>query len=313
MNLTLLLYKLLYGIWYVLSLLPFRFHYLMSDLLYLLLYRVAGYRRRIVRQNLTSSFPEKSETELRAIEQKFYHSLCDQFAESVKSMTMSERQMRERMIFKGTSLVDECVESGQSCAVYLGHLFNWEWVTSLPLWVSPKAHCGQLYHALENEAFDRLFLRLRGRWGAECIPLVDILRKTIEYRRDKIPTVFGYIGDQVPHWNNIHHWCQFLNHDTPVMTGTERIARKNNQAVFYLDLRRLSRGHYEAEFRLITRTPGELAEFEATDIYYQMLEESIRRDPSLWLWTHNRWKRTREEFNRRFRVVDGKVIQLTED
>lgn len=301
-------YRLLYAIWFLLSLLPLWVHYLLSDLLYLIIYKAIGYRVRVVRGNLEASFPEKSTDELRTIERRFYHSLCDYFAELVKAMTMSEREQRRRMVFKGTVTVNECVEAGQSCAVFLGHLFNWEWVTSLPLWVTPRAHCGQLYHAIENPDFDRLLLSQRQRWGAECIALVDILRKTVDYRRQGVPTVIGYLGDQVPHWNNIHHWCQFLNHDTPVMTGAERIAVKNNQALFYLDVQRLRRGYYEAEFKLITRRPGELREFEATDIYYRMLEDNIRRQPELWLWSHNRWKRTREEFDRRFQVVNGKVV-----
>ena len=302
------MYKLLYAVWYLFSLLPFRVHYLMSDFIYLILYRLIGYRLRVVRGNLESSFPEKSTEELRQIERRFYHSLCDYFVETVKLMTMSAEQMRRHMVFKGTREVEACVADGQSCAVYLGHLFNWEWITSLPFWVPREAQCGQLYHALENPVFDRLFLQLRQRWGAKCIALVDILRKTVEYKRRQQPTVIGYIGDQVPHWNNIHHWCQFLNHDTPVMTGAERIAVKNNQAMFYIDMRRVRRGYYEAEFKLITPQPKTLREFESVDIYFQMLEQNIRRQPELWLWSHNRWKRTREEFNRRFQVVDGKVV-----
>ena len=303
------LYSLLHGLWYVLSLLPFRVHYLLSDLLYLITYRVAGYRVKIVRGNLETSFPEKTEHELRDIERRFYHLLCDYFVETVKTMTMSERQMRRHMVFKGTEEVARCVSDGQSCAVYLGHLFNWEWITSLPLWMPQTAHCAQLYHALENPTFDRLFLQLRQRWGAECIALVDILRKTVEYKRQGTSTVIGYIGDQVPHWNNIHHWCQFLNHDTPVMTGAERIAVKNNQALFYLEVRQLRRGYYEAEFKLITREPKQLKEYESVDIYFRMLEANIRRQPELWLWSHNRWKRTREEFNERFQVINGKVVE----
>lgn len=162
-------YCLVSVLWYLLSLLPFWVHYLFSDFVYLVIYRLIGYRVKVVRGNLTSSFPEKSETEIREIERKFYHRLCDYFVEAVKMRTMTEGQMRRHLVFKGTEVVNECVASGQSCAVYLGHFFNWEWVTSLPLWVSDKAHCGQLYHALENEAFDKLFLRLRERWGAECI------------------------------------------------------------------------------------------------------------------------------------------------
>lgn len=294
--------------WYLFSLLPLRIHYVLSDFIYFILYKVIGYRIKVVRENLEASFPEKTIHELRQIERRFYHRLCDYFVETVKMKTMSRKEIRSRMVFKGTELVNECVNEGQSCAVYLGHTFNWEWITSLPLWVTDKAHCGQLYHALENPTFDRLFLNLRQRWGAECIALVDILRKTIEYKQKQQPTVFGYIGDQVPHWNNIHHWCQFLNHDTPVMTGTERIAIKNRQALFFLQVKQIKRGYYEATFRLMTRTPQMLKEYEATDIYFQMLEENIRQQPELWLWSHNRWKRTREEFNERFQVINGKVV-----
>ena len=306
-------YYLVYVIWYLLSLLPFWVHYLFSDFVYLIVYRLIGYRVKVVRNNLTTSFPEKSEAEILQIERKFYHSLCDYFVEAVKMMTMSERQMRRRMVFKNTETLNLCIAEKQSIALYLGHTFNWEWITSLPLWITKKVHCGELYHALENEAFDKLFLHLRERWGSECIPLVDILRKTIEYKHKQQTTIIGYLGDQVPHWNNIHHWCWFLNHDTPVMTGTERIAIKNRQAIFFLEMTQKKRGYYEAEFKLISRTPEQFKEFEITDIYHQMLEASIRRQPELWLWSHKRWKRTRKEFEERFMVVNGKVVPKEEE
>lgn len=301
-------YYLLLGIWYLLSLLPLWTHYLLSDLLYLIVYKIAGYRKSVVRYNLSSSFPEKSKEELLCIEKGFYHFLGDYLAESVKLMSISKKNLKKRLVFKGTEVVDQMVESGQSCAVYLGHYCNWEWITSLPLWVSPKAKCGQIYHPLENQVTDLIFLRLRQRMGAECISMQDTLRKVLEYNKKNQSVVIGYISDQKPYWTNIHHWVDFLHHDTPVLTGTERIARKMNHAVFYMDVRRIRRGYYEAEFKLITRHPQEMAEYEITDIYYQMLEESIRRAPEFWLWSHNRWSRTREEFNERFEVIDGKVI-----
>ena len=119
--------------------------------------------------------------------------------------------------------------------------------------------------------------------------------------------VIGYISDQKPFWNNIHHWVDFLHHDTPVLTGTERIARRMNHAVFYLDVRRIRRGYYEAEIKLITREPQTMKEFELTDIYYQHLEQSILRAPEFWLWSHERFNRTREEFNIRYEEETGRV------
>mgnify|MGYP002626378693 CR=1 FL=1 len=303
-----IIYYIVLAVWYLLSLLPMRVHYFNSDILFWILYRVIGYRKDVVRKNLRESFPEKDEEELHKIERGFYHFFCDYLVETVKLLTISKEDLRRRMTFKGTELVDEVVESGQSCAVYLGHLCNWEWITSLPLWVTPKAQCGQIYHPLENADFDRLFLKLRQRMGAVCIPMQDTLREIIRYRRTGQPVVIGFISDQKPHWVNIHHWVDFLHHDTPVLTGTERIARKMNHAVFFMDVRRIRRGYYEAEFKLITREPQKMQDYQLTDIYFKMLEESICRAPEFWLWSHDRWKRTRKEFNERFMVIDGKVI-----
>ena len=266
----------------------------------------------MVWKNLTTSFPEKDEEELRCIERQFYRFLCDYFVESFKLVSITREEMKRRVVFKGTEIVDDIVASGQSCAVYLGHYGNWEWISSLPLWVSPQAQCGQIYHPIENKEFDQFFLRLRQRMGAVCIPMNETLRKLAEYRSHNQPVVIGYISDQVPLWTNIHHWVDVLNHDTPVFTGTERIARKLNHAVFYLDVRRLRRGYYEATFKLITRDPQQYQEFELTDMYWRMLEETIREAPAYWLWSHNRWKRTHEEFDRRFEVVNGKVMPRQE-
>ena len=302
-----MLYYLIYGCWYLLSLLPLCVHYVLSDALYFLVYRLLHYRVKVVRKNISESFPEKDASELRHIERGFYHWFCDYIVESVKLLTMSQRQMKRRLVFKGTDVVDRVVAEGQSCAVYLGHYCNWEWITSLPLWVTPAAQCGQIYHAIENPLFDRLFLRLRQRFGAVCIPMAETLRRIVKYRQEGRPVVIGYISDQVPFWNNIHHWCQFLNHDTPVLTGTERLARQTGHAVFYMDVRRVRRGYYEAEFQLISREPKQLAEYEVTDEYFRRLEASIRRDPACYLWSHNRWKRTREEFNLRYDEATGRV------
>jgi len=299
---------MLLGVWYLFSLLPLRIHYIISDFLYWLLYKVMGYRRKVVWKNLSASFPEKSEAELKEIERGFYHFLCDYFVETVKMMTISKKEIKKRMAFKGVEVLDEVVESGQSIAMYLGHYCNWEWITSMPLWVTPKVQCGQIYHPLENKFFDRLILRSRERLGALCISMQDTLREMVRYKREGQPVLIGYISDQAPNWSNIHHWVDFMNQDTPVLTGTERIAKKMNHAAFYMEVRRVKRGYYEAEFKLITREPQKLEDFKLTDMYFDMLEKSIRQAPEFWLWSHNRWKRTRKEFNERYEVIDGKVI-----
>lgn len=307
-----ILYYIVFTLWYIISLLPLRVLYVLSDVLYLVLYRIVGYRRRTVWTNIVTAFPEMTAEEHHDVERGFYHFFCDYMVESIKLLTMSEAEMKRRLVFKCAERINEVVESGQSCAVYLGHYCNWEWITSLPLWVTPKAQCGQIYHPLENKDFDKLFLRMRQRFGAKCIAMNNTLREMVRYRKEGQPVVIGYISDQVPMWQNIHHWCNFLHHDTPVLTGTERIARSMNHAVFYMEVSRVKRGYYEVEFKLVTREPDKMPEYAVTDRYFQLLEDTIRKHPELWLWSHNRWKRTREKFNRFYETVDGKVIRRRE-
>ena len=301
------LFYLAYSLLFLLSCLPLRVLYVLSDTIYIVLYYVIKYRKQLVRKHLADSFPNKSDKELIATEKKFFHWLCDYLVETLKLLSISKKQLKRRMVFKDTDIVDQIVSEGQSCAVYLGHYCNWEWITSLPLWVTPEAQCGQIYHALENNKSDQLLLKLRQRMGAVCIPMAETLRRIIKYKQEGRQVVIGYISDQVPFWNNIHHWIDFLHHDTPVLTGTERLAKQTNHAVLYLDVTRPKRGYYVAEFKLITREPKQMEGFALTDEYFRLLEASIHRAPEFWLWTHNRWKRTHEEFNLRYDSETGRV------
>lgn len=285
------LYAIAYCLCYLVSLLPLRLLYIASDALCPLLYHVARYRRHIVRKNLTASFPEKPIDEIKKIERQYYLWLCDYVVETIKLFTISPEQMRRRMVFKNTEEVERSVAEGRSCAVYLGHVGNWEWITSLPLSMSEAATCMQIYHPLESPVFDRLFLRLRGRLGAESVSMGDTLRRIIERRNEGKNLVIGFIADQVPLWNSIHYWTDFLHHDTPVFTGTERIARKCGMDVYYMEVTCVKRGYYEAEFKLMTRNATESKEFEITEHYFRLLEGTINAHPSYWLWSHNRWKR----------------------
>lgn len=160
------LFYIVLFVWYLLSLLPLSVLYVLSDILFVLAYYVFRYRKRLVRKNLMDSFPEKKESDIIKIEKGFYLFLCDYIVESMKLLTMSKKNLQRRMVFKGTETVNEIIADGQSCAIYLGHYCNWEWITSLPLYVTKDAQCGQIYHPLENKDFDRLFLRLRERMGA---------------------------------------------------------------------------------------------------------------------------------------------------
>ena len=293
-----LLYYPVFAFWYIASLLPLRLLYLFSDFLYYLLYFVVRYRRRVVRWNLASSFPEKSVEEIIQIEKNFYSFFCDYIAETIKLFSMSEKEMKRRMQFEGIDMVKEAFHAGRSCSLYLGHYGNWEWISSVPLYFNePDELCGQIYHPLENQSFDRLFLHMRERFGAKSVQMDDTFRTIMKWKKKGLKSFVGYISDQVPGYNNIHYWTDFLNHDTPVFTGAERISRIADNVVFYGDVYRVKRGYYVCKIVKIADELKELPHFYVTEQYFRLLEKTIQRAPEYWLWSHKRWKRTREVYD----------------
>ena len=305
------LYNIIYGIFYLVSKLPYRALYVISDIANLVLYHIVRYRRDIVRRNITSAFPEKSLEECISIERGFYKWFCDYFVETVKLMSVSRQELLSRIEFRGIDKIEECFDRGQTCAGILGHYGNWELLSATGLVIKkhPEAVIGLIYHPLRSQLFDRLFINMRQSMGGVCVPKKDILRYLVSFRSQNLMNLFGYIADQAPRYRNIHLWLPFLNHDTPVFTGAERIMRKMNNAVFYIDVERPERGKYIYTFKLMTDKPGEMPEFEITKKFFVMLEQTIRREPRFYLWSHNRGKRTREEFDKEFKIENGHVVR----
>ena len=296
-------YALLFLVWYLLSLLPFRVLYLISDFLYFPLRYCIRYRQTIIRKNLSESFPEKMPEELRKIEKDFYHFFCDYIVETLKLFSISKKSMMKHMTFSGSEQLQQELRT-RNCILYLGHFCNWEWISSIPLHLGkeredPTLVPGQIYHALENKSFDALFLRLRARFGARNIEMMSALRHLVQYRMEGKRFIVGFISDQAPNWNHIHLWTNFLNHKSAVFTGAERIAKSTNALVYYVDVTRIKRGYYHARFVKMTDNPKQYPDFRLTEQYAALLEESIRKAPQYWLWSHNRWKRTYEEYLRR--------------
>lgn len=265
------------------------------------MYHIIGYRKNVVRRNLESSFPDKSTQELRSIEKKFYHWFCDYFMETIKLLSLSDKDALKMIEFRGLDDFNRCIEEGQSCGIMLGHYCNWEVLSCINCARKGEkpAVMGLIYHKLYNEAFDRLFITLREKHGGTCVDKRLVLRRLVQLKQEGKESVFGYILDQSPKWENIHLWLPFLNHDTGVFTGAERIVTKMNNAVFYADMERPYRGKYICTFHLLTRTPQDLPQYDLTKEAFKRLEKSIRRQPEFYLWTHNRWKRTHEEFIKR--------------
>lgn len=278
-----------------LSWFPLRFLYIISDFLAWLAYRVVKYRRGVVRENLTSAFPEKDEAEIIDIEKKFYRFLADYFFETVKLYSMSSRFITRHLKVEGIELINNDVNAGRNVTLFLGHYCNWEWVSSLPLHISPVAECAQIYHPLNNKGSDKFFYKLRTRFHARNIPMEDIFRSLLKWKKEGIPSVTGYIADQAPSLN-VHLFVDFLNHDTGVYTGPERISRFLDASVYYCYMTRTRRGYYTLRFVPVTDNISKVPKFDPTREYFKLLEDNIRNAPQYWLWSHRRWKRTRQMF-----------------
>ena len=287
-------YKILYGFLYLMSLLPMWVHYRISDIMYPLIYYIIRYRRKVVRKNLTRSFPEKESAELRKIERKFYRFFCDYIVENVKSLTIKKENMMKRMQFHNMELVSECFEKKQFIFLYLAHFCNWEYIASLKWWMPEGTSTAQIYAKLHNDSMDHLFYDIRQRYGGENINKKEALRRIMAIKNEGKKVLIGFLSDQAPKRENIHLWVDFLHQDTPVFTGTERIAKKVDAAIIYGRMHRRKRGYYDCEFLLMTTDVKQYSEHELTRHYMQMLEDDIRIEPARWLWSHNRWKRQRE-------------------
>jgi KDO2-lipid IV(A) lauroyltransferase len=277
------------------SRLPFSVLYVLSDLIYGVLYYIVGYRKKVVRMNLKNSFPEKTHQELRQIEKGFYHFLCDYGVESLKLLTISPEEMKKHMVFENTEAINDALNDHNFVFVYIGHYCNWEWISSLPLWTREDATLGELYRPLKSKVMDELFIELRQHFNAECISKYDALRHIMRFKAENKKCVIGFVADQTPHPENTHLWMDFLSQDTPIFTGTERIGKKVDAAIFFADIYRVKRGYYHCTFKEITRDIKQFPDYQITERCTQELEQIIRRQPEYWLWSHKRWKHKRKK------------------
>ncbi|MCC6840582.1 MAG: lysophospholipid acyltransferase family protein [Flavobacteriales bacterium] len=276
---------LIYGI----ALLPFPLLYLLSDGMQLLVFGAFGYRLKVVRQNLRNSFPEKSEAELKQIEQEFRRWFCDLMLETIKTLAITPKQVNKRISVQGAEVLQRYHTAGQSVILVMGHWGNWE-LGGARFSQLGLHHLNVIYHPLENKHFDGLFIRMRTRLGNGLYPMKDTLRCMLRDRNALTATAF--IADQTPSPKHAY-WTMFLHQDTPVFWGTENIARKLDRPVIYLGIDQTRRGHYAMRFELLEARPGGTAEGAISERHTRRLEEDIRRHPAIWLWTHRRWKHRR--------------------
>lgn len=294
MNVSRILISIFYVFVWLLAWLPLGILYILSDVLFVIIYYIVRYRRKITHKNLQNSFPEKSEKEILRIERRFYLHFCDYIVETIKLLHISDKTIRKRFKFKNIHIIDEYYKKNQNIILYLGHYGNWEW-TIFAKAAQPNHHheykAYSVYHPLNNKSFDQFMLNLRSKSGSILVPQKKVLRTMLETQQNNTPGFFCFIADQRPNRNADTFWMNWLNQDTQPIVGTERLAQKTNYPVVYLDIQKIKRGYYIGEFVVMTENPRELPEFELTKQYMHLMEKTILRNPAYWLWTHKRWKR----------------------
>ncbi len=278
-----------------LSRLPFAMLYLLSDFLYVVLYKVIGYRTSVVRSNLLNSFPEFTPAQLLDTERKFYSHMCDLIVESIKAFTITQAQVEKRFVHRNPELFQKYFDAGKHITLVGGHNGNWELFA-----VSVAMHLPHypiaLYTPLANAFMNEKITHSRSKYGLGMKSYPQV--KEIVAKKGQAPVAIIFGADQCPRLSQKPYWVDFLNQDTPVQFGTERFACEFDTPVIYGVIHKPARGHYEVEYKLVTEQPSLLPTGRITEMHTAMLESDIRKNPSIWLWTHKRWKRSRADFER---------------
>jgi len=272
--------------------LPLGVLYLLSDLAYPVIYYIIRYRRRLVRENLRCSFPEKSEKEIIRIEKAFYHNLCDVFIEAFKCLNISDEEMRRRVEVLNCELPERIASEGKNVFMLLGHLGCWEWYQEVCVRYKNPKKGGEIYKHIESPYFSSLMHEIRSRWDTEQIETKQAVRTMLKWAAEGEPFLCGFIMDQriTGIWEKDR--TEFLNQPTPIVPAAEELSKKVNAQMVYLDVERTHRGHYSLTFReMIVPEAFMTRPYPLSLTFFQMLEETIRCQPELWLWSHNRWNK----------------------
>ncbi|MDQ3192424.1 MAG: lysophospholipid acyltransferase family protein [Bacteroidota bacterium] len=286
------IYYTLFPLIWLLSLLPYTLLYLISDFFYFLVYYVIGYRKKVVRNNLENSFPGLSVQKYVEMEKKFYRHFCDVILETLKLINISENSIKKRCPFsqQATELFNTLYDSNKQVIIAMGHYGNWE-MAGVSMNCNFNYRVQVVYKPLKNKYFDSLIYGLRSRFGAVPVPMNIILKELFQKKEELAVTAF--IADQSPSPDHAQ-WLNFLHQETPVFTGVEKIATKLNYPVVFASVRKIKRGFYETDVKLLTDNPSQHKPGEITSLFMNALQDEIIRAPEFWLWSHKRWKHKRK-------------------
>jgi len=285
-------YILIYPLIVLISILPFRILYLVSDFFYLILFYILGYRKKAIMANLKIAFPDKSDTELKRIMKEFYHHFLDIFMEMIKTFTISNEEILKRFKLTNPKELDDFMARNDNILLMSSHYANFEWLFSLNLRVTHNGFAA--YKKIKNKYFNNYIVRSRGRFNTTLIPTKEIMPEMAKNDAKAIKSVYGMLVDQSPKLTKAYHWTTFFGKEVPVITGTEMLAKKYNYAVMYIETTKVKRGYYETRMEILSENPREVPDFEITDLFMKKLEAHIRKAPEYYFWSHKRFKYMRE-------------------
>ena len=283
-----LVYILAYPILWLISILPFRLFYLFSDFVYFLVYRVIGYRKKVVRENLLLTFPNLSDAERKNTEKKFYQHMCDMFLETIKTMSISAEEMDKRFQVTNIELVQDYAKKGKSVILVASHYASYEWLLTINKKIGFQGVA--IYKKVANAYFDKLVRKIRSKYGTELIETRKAIPTMAQNQRDGILSMYGLASDQSPKLDRIFHSMKFMGIEVPVHTGAEMLAKKYDLSVIMVKVKKIARGYYEATFLSIADNPNDYENFDITEKYLREVEQQILEAPEYYLWTHKRWK-----------------------
>lgn len=292
-KMQLLIFLLVYPVIWTLSILPMRVLHIFSDLIYVILYYVIGYRKKIVRNNLQLAFPEKSRQELLQIEKRSFHHFIDIFMEMIKSFTISEKEISKRFVFKNLDVLNDFYDNKKSLIIMTGHYANWEWVVNFTNLTPYDGYAA--YKQIKNKYFDKKMKSSRTKFGANFIPTKKFLELLDNKSKTNELAVYGLISDQSPKLKKIHYWSNFMGVNVPIHTGAEMLAKKYNYPVIYFQTKRVKRSYYESTLKVLAENPRDFKDYEITDMFLRELEGQIKNKPEFYFWTHKRFKHIRKE------------------
>ncbi|MBI9067717.1 MAG: lysophospholipid acyltransferase family protein [Salinivirgaceae bacterium] len=281
-------YFFIIAAFHFLASLPLFLLFLISEVITFFVYYVIRYRREVVLNNLINSFPDLELSKIHRISRKYYRHLSVMIVENIYLRFISKKNIRKRLIFKNKELFDQLYESKKNVIIMMGHFGNWEFAGGLSNLIPYKG--AAVYKKLSSPVFDKIYFDIRTRVGVQPIEMKESFRQIYNLNKQKDPFALFMVADQAPMKNETHHWMQFLNQETGVFLGSEKLAKKFDMAVVYIELLRYKKGIYKVIPTLITENPNETADFEITEKYFHLLEESINRSPRYWTWSHRRWK-----------------------